>query len=340
MKWYHATTGGIMIGLPWILFKHSQRKIKSEDDDAKRNKHFYIIRSGITTLSFASIVSLMQIYYPSNFLFAQLFNQWKWKILEMTFGAHKYYESRNITHSLQAIISANIIPSRISFKKSDHNQTRKNCFFQLMEMGFNCSVLYLLHKILNQPHLDGPKLPKIYKIAAITTFQMTYFPIQSNLLLCLFGLLMGNKVNIGYCYQFPLSSTSLTCFWREKWSVHIGEALRDLIYIPLGGKKNRIISTLSVFGINALDHMFLFWLVSGGKKWNFEGFSLSFIVLGIGSLIDMKLSKYKSTMMNPLRYALMITTLIGQHFISWGKTWDNEAILAKYSIQNKIKQHA
>eukprot|EP01083_Nonionella_stella_P041396 112258_1 len=343
VKWYHVATGGIMVGLPWILFKHYQHKKRNalnSDKKNENNKQFYLIRSGITTISFASIVGLMQTYYPANFVFSQLFNQWKWKILEMTFVADKYYESRDIQSAWQCIVSANIIPSRISFKVSDQNKTRMNCLFQFMEMGFNCGVLYLLHHVLNAPGLDAPALPKIYKILAISTFQMTYFPIQSNLLLWLFGLIMGNKVNIRYCYKFPLLSGSMTTFWRERWSVHIGEALRDLVYIPLGGKQNRIISTLSVFSLNALDHMFLFWLVSGGTKWCFEGFSLSFMVLGIGSFVDMKLLQYKKekkkNMIDVWRYGIMVATLIGQSYVSWGKTWDNDAILANYSIQKKM----
>ena len=75
------------------------------------------------------------------------------------------------------------------------------------------------------------------------------------------GLLFGVRLTLNFLS--PYWSLDLREFWR-RWHVSLGSWLRDYVYLPLGGRRNRwIINTLIVFIVSGIWHGagwgFLIW---------------------------------------------------------------------------------
>jgi len=74
-------------------------------------------------------------------------------------------------------------------------------------------------------------------------------------------------------FNYPLTSTSATEFWR-RWHISLGSWFRDYVYIPLGGNRVSVPRwTLNVLAV---------WLLTGiwhGAAWNFALWGLYFAVL-------------------------------------------------------------
>lgn len=85
------------------------------------------------------------------------------------------------------------------------------------------------------------------------------------------GEMLGFHFNENFNY--PLSSVSVTDFWR-RWHISLSTWFRDYIYIPLGG--NRV-------GVGKhLRNMFIVWFLTGlwhGASWNFVLWGLYYGVL-------------------------------------------------------------
>ncbi|WP_347559858.1 MBOAT family O-acyltransferase [Clostridium sp. AM58-1XD] len=86
---------------------------------------------------------------------------------------------------------------------------------------------------------------------------------------------MGRMLGFHYLenFRYPLSSVSVTDFWR-RWHISLSTWFRDYVYIPLGG--NRV-------GVaRHLRNMFIVWFLTGlwhGAAWNFVLWGLYYGIL-------------------------------------------------------------
>eukprot|EP00483_Globobulimina_turgida_P005958 UN05968 len=101
-------------------------------------------------------------------------------------------------------------------------------------------------------------------------------------------------MNVRYCYDSPLMSTSMESFWK-RWSVQISEPLssdgifcRLEIMCTFHSEGNIILAYLlynASFLTNALAHCYLFGLQTRGIDWNFIGYFKSFSVISLGTIV-------------------------------------------------------
>ncbi len=85
------------------------------------------------------------------------------------------------------------------------------------------------------------------------------------------GQTLGFRFNENFHY--PLSSVSVTDFWR-RWHISLSTWFRDYIYIPLGGNRVSV--------AKHLRNMFVVWFLTGlwhGASWNFVLWGLYYGVL-------------------------------------------------------------
>ena len=169
-------------------------------------------------------------------------------------------------------------------------------------------------------------------------------PYYNNMLSIIAGLIFGQRINIRYCYSYPLLSSNLKEWWK-RWSIHVGEPLRNYVYIPLGGKQYPFFATSMVFLLNGADHILLAGMINGGN-YPWIGYLKSFTIISIGTVIDMLLHSYflkgknksnDNIMVKALRYGIMWATMIGQVSWSWDEVMPMSERMQQYSIENKRK---
>ena len=74
-------------------------------------------------------------------------------------------------------------------------------------------------------------------------------------------------------FNYPLSSVSVTDFWR-RWHISLSSWFRDYVYIPLGGNRKGT--------LRHLRNMLIVWFLTGlwhGAAWNFVLWGLYYGVL-------------------------------------------------------------
>lgn len=86
---------------------------------------------------------------------------------------------------------------------------------------------------------------------------------------------MGRMLGFHYLenFNYPLSSVSVTDFWR-RWHISLSTWFRDYVYIPLGGNRHG--------KLKQLRNMFIVWFLTGlwhGAAWNFILWGLYYGVL-------------------------------------------------------------
>ncbi|HCS67686.1 MAG TPA: transcriptional regulator [Oribacterium sp.] len=86
---------------------------------------------------------------------------------------------------------------------------------------------------------------------------------------------MGRMLGFHYLenFNYPLSSVSVTDFWR-RWHISLSTWFRDYVYIPLGGNRHG--------KLKQLRNMFIVWFLTGlwhGAAWNFVLWGLYYGVL-------------------------------------------------------------
>ena len=317
---HYIATGAVMVGLPLWLFKQSMSSVEDneiiDEKDRKMPRLTYmkIQRKGLLTRIFvsstcyAAIMSLYFYKYPNTaitrFIALTIIDQWKWKMIEMTMSGKEFFTKKNIKKSWQAILSGNITVARIDFNKINISNTRQTAFLYLMESLGMAAFLYYMH------NKSGKNVDK-YAVK-----------VAENMLPIFTGLILGDIINIRYCYYRPFLALNWRQFWK-RWSIHIGEPLRNYVYIPFGGNKNPIISSLMVFIVNGLDHIGFAAILNEFKyDPNYISIAKVFAVVGGGTILDgllysyfVKPKKEKSIFVSGLRFLLMYSTFIAQAIV-------------------------
>lgn len=85
---------------------------------------------------------------------------------------------------------------------------------------------------------------------------------------------MGQMVGLHYKenFNYPYIASSVRDFWR-RWHISLSTFFRDYVYIPLGGNRNGMGSTIF--------NMFVVWLLTGlwhGASWNFVLWGLYYFI--------------------------------------------------------------
>lgn len=320
-------------------------------------------RAFVTGISVAGVFSLFYLKYPQineetmsesekgaimgiRFLSSLIIQNWKWKMFEMTMSGKDFFIRNNIRHSWQAILSSIIEPSRLSFNNnSDSNKyneessananikkvsTRKDAFLHLLELlGYGGLLFLIQNKIINNPEINVKELGLASKYLLMMSLSLPVV-ITNNILSVLTGIILGDRVNVRYCYDKPFLSLNLRDFWK-RWSIQIGEPLMNYFYFPMGGKKHAIFASFIAFGINGLDHIWYGGMLEGKGNYPWYSQGSAFGVLWIGTSIDSLLHSYlfskkqkekqkqksdgtsfTSIAVKMARYVLLWATLVGQ----------------------------
>lgn len=110
-------------------------------------------------------------------------------------------------------------------------------------------------------------------------------------------------------FNQPYRATSLSDFWK-RWHISLSSFLRDYLYIPLGGSREKIINTYR----NLLITMVLGGLWHGAS-WNFILWGL---IHGVGLIVEKELSRQKVVIPN-MGVGKMMRRLLVFHWVcfSW-----------------------
>ena len=131
------------------------------------------------------------------------------------------------------------------------------------------NTLGLLVSILNG--LPEPTILSHWISAISATMQIYYdFSGYSDMAIGL-GLIFG--FHFLENFDYPLSATSITTFWR-KWHISLSSWFKDYIYIPLGGSRTT--------KFKAMRNILIVWLTTGlwhGASWNFVTWGLYYGIL-------------------------------------------------------------
>eukprot|EP01084_Bolivina_argentea_P252432 423708_1 len=326
----YATSGCILIGVPSLLL-------------ALRNDKYTLQRMILSTSSTAVIFTLITQYLPSikknktsifiigNFFF------WKWKMLEIAFYGDKYFQKRNILKYWQVILHSNT-SSTITFNEFKNNEisTRKQSIYQLFEFSLYGALMYGIKTILSNPKVDVKSISFPVKVSILGITLLSTLPIQTGLIPSIIGLVLGNRIKIKYSYETPLLSINLKSFWK-RWSVQIGDSLKNLIYKPLYGGN---IGVIALFTVNMLDHYCLSYMVRQKTQY-IKGWSMAFATMGIGTIIDLKLNVYEkkrkqSKIIGYIRYALFIGTSMIALSLAYGTAFDEPTMLTSKKGKTNI----
>ncbi len=115
-------------------------------------------------------------------------------------------------------------------------------------------------------------------------------------------------------FDFPLTSKSITEFWR-RWHMTLGQWFRDYLYIPLGGNRCSLIKNLR--------NIFIVWLLTGlwhGASWNFVLWGLFFAVILI--LEKLYLLKILDKMPNVLNHIYVLFLVLFSFVIFKSESMD------------------
>ena len=252
----------------------------------------------------------------------------------MAFYGDEYFTSQNMETNWKVILDSNI-NSIITFTQNDDNgnklSTRKQALYRFCEFGTYGLLMHGIKKILSNPKINFDEIPFAIRVSILSISVMSTMSIQTCLIPAIFGIILGNKIKIKYSYEMPILSTNLRSFWK-RWSVKIGDSLKNLIYKPLNGG---IIGISALFTINMFDHYWLSYMVK--QKTNYiRGWSMVFTTFGIGTFIDIHLSNYqkKQTKQNKLipfvRYGLLITTVIIGMTFAYDTAFESATFINKF----------
>jgi len=119
-------------------------------------------------------------------------------------------------------------------------------------------------------------------------------------------------------FNYPLTSSSVTDFWR-KWHISLSSFFKDYVYIPLGGNR--------VSKLKWLRNIFVVWFLTGfwhGASWNFIIWGLYFgVILVIEKLF---LKKYlEKTHVLKYIYTLIIVII---SFLIFSSNSLNEIVIS------------
>lgn len=118
---------------------------------------------------------------------------------------------------------------------------------------------------------NSPSVLYVWIYVAALTMQIYFdFSGYSDMAIGL-GYMLGFKFPENFNY--PLSSKSITDFWR-RWHMTLGSWFRDYLYIPMGG--NRVSVPRHIFNI------LIVWMATGfwhGASWNYVIWGLYFAIL-------------------------------------------------------------
>ena len=157
----------------------------------------------------------------------------------------------------------------------------RKCSFELFSKGLKRFIIGLGKKVLLAntlgllvTTLNGLSSPTILShwISAISATMQIYYDFSgySDMAIGL-GLIFG--FHFLENFDYPLSATSITTFWR-KWHISLSSWFKDYIYIPLGGSRTT--------KFKAMRNILIVWFTTGlwhGASWNFITWGLYYGIL-------------------------------------------------------------
>lgn len=159
----------------------------------------------------------------------------------------------------------------VRYSKVSEELKNRNINLSQFSKGFYRFLIGLFRKVLIANQLgamwDGLRGTENLSVVGawfgmlLFTLQLYYdFSAYSDMAIGL-GLMMGFHFDENF--RYPLSSLSLTDFWR-RWHISLSGWFRDYLYIPLGGNRHG--------KLKELRNLFIVWFLTGlwhGASWNF-----------------------------------------------------------------------
>ena len=203
-------------------------------------------------------------------------------------------------------------------------QTRKLNFANLY-LGIKRFIIGLAKKVLiannigvliNSLNSITDKTVLLYILLAIAYTIQIYFDFSGYSDMAI-GL--GKMFNFNFMenFNYPLSATSITDFWR-RWHISLSSWFKDYIYIPLGGNRT---TKLKWF-----RNILIVWTLTGlwhGASWNFIIWGLYFGIILIIEKVFLKKFLDKSKIIS----RLYTTILVLISFIIFSITDMNELVV-------------
>lgn len=157
----------------------------------------------------------------------------------------------------------------------------------------------LFSPIVDQFYTESVNLSLVENWLAIFSFSMQIYFDFSGYSLCAVGTAMILGFSLPDNFNAPYAALGVSDFWK-RWHITLSEWLRDYLYIPLGGSRNKNIKTLRNLSIV----MFLGGLWHGAS-WNFIIWGL---IHGVFLITEHQIRRYNKTEMPEI--FIMISTFL------------------------------
>lgn len=134
-------------------------------------------------------------------------------------------------------------------------------------------------------------------------------------------------INLSENFDYPLTSKSITEFWR-KWHISLSSWFRDYIYIPLGGNR--------VNKFKQIRNILIVWLITGiwhGKTLNFILWGLYFGIILIIEKFCLK--DFLEKLPNIIKRLYTLTLIVISFIIFNGNNILNN-IIGMFNFSNKL----
>ncbi|MCA9709215.1 MAG: hypothetical protein KDK70_25450, partial [Myxococcales bacterium] len=126
-------------------------------------------------------------------------------------------------------------------------------------------------------HLRWPALHDSPWVEAFWALWMTYFGTTAFVDL-VSGLAMQTGVHVAEAFHAPPLARSPRDFWGQRWNLIVNDLAYRLVFLPLGGIRRPLRSTLAVFVISGVVHEY-FIVACLGRPSSYTGWMMLFFLL-------------------------------------------------------------
>ena len=131
--------------------------------------------------------------------------------------------------------------------------------------------------ILVLAHLRWPELHDSPWLEAIWGLWMIYFSV-TGLVDLISGLAMQTGLYVAEAFRAPPLARSPREFWGQRWNLIVNDLAYRLVFLPLGGIRRPLRSTLMVFVLSGLIHEY-FVAATLGRPSSYTGWMMIFFML-------------------------------------------------------------
>jgi len=168
-----------------------------------------------------------------------------------------------ITHSYRNYHLYLISPAEVSFNVNPKD-VQKQTLVRLIRGSIHLCALITYNQILHYTTAIYPTatLPFLFR-GILAGLQLSLcFQALTDLALALFGYVFPD-IYLEDVFKYPILSESPREFWSKRWNLVIQKYIFKLVYIPMGGKHNKLLALLVIYlAVGLLHEIPMFFLPS------------------------------------------------------------------------------